>query len=55
MLEAIYGKKTKEDKKAAYEGSLQRWWTGENVLLPLPCVTGAAVLTCVGVGFRYSN
>lgn len=29
VLEAIYGKKTKEDKKAAYEGSLQRWWTGE--------------------------
>ncbi|KAL4445912.1 hypothetical protein ABPG77_009111 [Micractinium sp. CCAP 211/92] len=27
VLEAIYGKKTKEDKKAAYEGSLQRWWT----------------------------
>ncbi|KAL4425685.1 hypothetical protein ABPG75_009701 [Micractinium tetrahymenae] len=27
VLEAIYGKKMKEDKKAAYEGSLQRWWT----------------------------
>lgn len=32
VLEAIYGKKTKEDKKAAYEGSLQRWWSGDQAL-----------------------
>lgn len=44
VLEAIYGKKTKEEKQAALDHSLQRWWMG--ACCSCPCGLPFAALPC---------